>query len=768
MATKKRIVPYQLPEERFKELIMRPFYDATKAENAPEFDEYYTLKISSKLEDRREAEKHEPFEFSKLVAFYTRFDLSDPGLTAREQAAIRLQYPITDKMPIFAIDETISTADLNRIESYIRTYTEYSLENMLADHETVGYEMKNSSPPIFKLALEYLLNDDGFQVRLPARGISYDAATYTLDTIQILPYMGAGRTTTNTQAVRQDEGYNFVPDGSGATIDFKQNAKKTTVSSTIYGGDFGFYNSVSASTASYQTWRAPVYGTVMTTTTNEGKTSTHGYAAIVVEGESLTKVSAVDGGTTHEYHSVSPTFYARQTDSYPLDGITVSGGVAIYTKAIERKYVGNYTIEYRMLWGEDANYVGMANAFRDYLIKEGVLSKLTDQKEKIPLYLDLLGAITTSQKFLGMPVQAQTELTTFENAKAIFDELKAAGITNQSIRYLGWMNGGLNATAPAKIKVESVLGGEDGLKELISHVQSQGSQLYMDLDFAYLSRVGSFDGFNYDDHTSKTIDGKPAMLKSYNPVIQAYDFGFATLLSPHTITQFYSKISSKYLSFYGDSQKNLSVGSLGYALNSSQDENYPLNRENSKEETILALEKLAADYQSVLLESGNYYTWKYADVIVDIPLDSSNRRTTTSEIPFLGIVLHGYMNYAGEAINLAGDYEYTLLKTIENGANPYFVVAYQNISELKTNYFSEYYAVEYNVWKESIIEEYNKLNKVLSPLQDETIVAHELLGNRIVKVVYSNNTTIYLNYNNYKVTHEGMTIDAMGFHVVGA
>jgi hypothetical protein len=399
------------------------------------------------------------------------------------------------------------------------------------------------------------------------------------------------------------------------------------------------------------------------------------------------------------------------------------------------------------------------------LVKEGIITKQESEEDDIKLYMDLLGAITTAGKFLGMPIEEQTALTTFEDAKIIYQELKEAGISNQVIRYLGWMNGGLRATAPAKIKVEKVLGGEAALKELVSYLQGEGREIFFDIDFSYLNRMESFDGFDMDWHTSKTIDNKPAFLKTYNPVTQSFNEGRAFVLSPYSITEFYGEIKDKYTSFFGEGEKSISLGSLGFALNSSQDEDRPLNREDSKNEIIGALEQIAKDYNNVLVENGNYYTWQYANNVLDIPLDSSNRRTTTDEIPFLGIVLHGYMNYAGEAINLAGDYEYTLLKTIENGANPYFVLGYENISSLKTNGFSEYYAVEYGIWKESIIEEYNKLNTVLAPLQNHTISSHEILDNRIVKVGYSNGTKILLNYTNFDVKVDGKTIEAMGFLV---
>jgi len=787
-AIKKRIVPYQIEKSRFEEKILKPFFETTTKSNYT-FEEYMALKNGSDS-DKKKAEDAESFYYAKLLTNYTLMDPSDPTLSARAQSAMLAAYPITEQMAIYVLDEDLPAAALTDLESLIRENTEYSMEDLLSDHDQVGYEMGDASPAVFRVALEYTLDEDGLQVRLPARGITYDASTYTLSNIQILPYMGAGRTG-GEKAIRQDDGYNFIPDGSGAIVDFHQNAKYTKISGTLYGSDFGFYNSGSTK-VSQQVWRAPVFGTVMTSTMTvkeavldengnavldaDGKELTqeeqrvvkHGYVAFLTEGESLTRIDATDGGTTNEYHAVSMTFFARQSDSYPLDGITVSGGMAMYSKSIQRKYVGNYTIKYCMLWGEDASYVGMAEAYREFLIKDGSLEKLDDLKDDITLYLDLIGEVNTTKKVLGVPVASKAPITTFENAKTIYDELKQAGVQSQSIRYLGWANGGLTATAPAKLKVEKPLGGEAELKELIRYIQGNGDQVYLDLDFAFVNALKDFDGFSEDKDAVKTIDGKAAYYRTYNPIVQADNTKVALVISIRSALSFYENITEKYSSLYGESTKNMSIGSLGYSLNSNQDEDFALNREDAKDYTVTTLEKITDGYDNVLVEKGNNYTWKYADVVLDIPLDSSNRITATAEVPFLGIVLHGYMNYTGEAINLAGDYEYTLLKTLENGANPYFVVGYQNIPELKVNGYGEYYAVEYAIWKESIIEEYEKLNEVLAPLQDETIVDHQILGDRVVKVTYSNNTSLYLNYNTFAVTSEGLEIESMGFRVVTA
>lgn len=787
-STKRKIVPYQIEKSRFEENILAPFYEATTTSELS-FEEYLAMKRSGDSAQVATAERAEAFDFQRFLSFYTLMDVSDPSLTAREQTVMMENYPATKNMAIYVLPEDITNRQLTDLETYIAQNTEYSLEDMLLDHEQVGFELEGTSPAVFKMALEYTLTEDGLQVRLPSRGISFDTATYRLESVSILPYFGAARTGDRAEDSRFDTGYNFIPDGSGSIINFDQNAAFTRISGTLYGNDFGFYNTTSAATSNYHTWRIPVYGTVTETaynindpvldengeamknedgtpvTAHRESTARQGYVAIITEGDSLTRIDSVTGGAQHEYNSVYTTFFPRQTDSYPLDGITVSGGVAMYTKAIERRYVGNYTIQYRMLWDEEANYVGMAKAYREFLIKSGALSKL-EVNEDIPLYVDLIGDIDTTKKVLGVPVATKTAITSFEDAETIISELKAAGINNQSVRYLGWMNGGMASTAPTKLKVDKVLGGRKGLEKLMQFAKDEGVNLYMDFDFAYVDRLDTFDGYDSSKQAAKTIDGKTAYYKTYNAVTQSFNSFVAEVVSAHSYIDFYSKITEKYSAYYGDTEKNISVGSLGFALNSSQDEEFPLNREDAKNYTVSALEKIRQDYDSVLTTQGNAYTWANVDTILNIPLDSSNRNNISEEVPFIGIVLHGYMNYAGDAINLAGDYEYNLLKTIENGANPYFILAYENTAELKTNGYGQYYAVDWATWKDSVIEEYNKINDAIAPLQGCQITAHEFLGNRVVRVTYDNDTQIYLNYNNFAVTVDELELPAMSFEVI--
>ena len=70
---------------------------------------------------------------------------------------------------------------------------------------------------------------------------------------------------------------------------------------------------------------------------------------------------------------------------------------------------------------------------------------------------------------------------------------------------------------------------------------------------------------------------------------------------------------------------------------------------------------------------------------------------------------------------------------IENGAAMFFMLSYQNTSELKENFrLSKYYSVSYDIWKDDVNKYYDTLNGALKDLQTSYIVDHEFLdGERV-------------------------------------
>ena len=131
------------------------------------------------------------------------------------------------------------------------------------------------------------------------------------------------------------------------------------------------------------------------------------------------------------------------------------------------------------------------------------------------------------------------------------------------------------------------------------------------------------------------------------------------------------------------------------------------------------------------------------DHILNIPLDASKYKYESKAVPFLGMVLHGYVNYAGSVINEAGDSSAQLLKSIENGALLYYMLVYQNTNLLKEDKeFSKYYSVRFDIWFNTVVEQYNALNGAIGDLQLYNIVDHDFLIGERVPLDYENTATI--------------------------
>lgn len=810
--------------------------------------------LQSKLDD---------FSFQKFMAYYELKNPNDPANTPTMLASMNASFPCTAKeytsttyegyMAVYTITDP-AARELRMMEDWIVTYCpRYTQEEMEYDHELTGYEGNDEAPPLFRLALEYTIENDGVSVRLPANSIRYDESRFQIKDITILPYMGAGICgvvsdgdgsgvySEGEYEVTNLEGYTFVPDGSGAILRYQDlvGGSLYTLSGDVYGADFA-YHKISQQHA--ETMRLPVFGVVTDydttvyweeTTEDNGKyyvtkkyqdvDEERGYFAVITEGESMARITSEHGGTQHSYNSVYATFSPLPTDSYEVeDSVSVSGGSSTWTVTSDRKYTGSYTIRYIMLEGDRAaktfglkdwyscSYVGMADAYRTYLYDTGALTRIENAETDIPLYIETFGSILTTERVLSIPVEVDTPLTTFEDVQTMYMQLKNAkrcdtcgdyvydeadeakhaedcdgtlspvGINNTNFRLTGFANGGMKSTYPAKLKWVSVLGGDDGYENLVKFAAENGIEIYPDFDFVYINETEVFDGISNRSDAVKTIDNRYSTKRFYDAATQSFQKTLSVLVSASRFGKFYDKLSDKLLDFYKDGDiKAISLSTLGTDLNSDFDDDDPYNRSDSQtfSERLLAAAK--EDFGNVMVDAGNAYTLPYASVILNVATDSSRYIRASQSVPFVGMVLHGSKQYAGAPINMEGDVSEALLKAIENGADPYFILSYQNITLLKNDKdLSEYYSVSYEIWRDQLIEVYHKLNDALASLQSSWIVGHSFLDGKrvptateletlspddsrfdvalgsIVSVTYEDGTTFILNYNSFEVTTE--------------
>lgn len=483
-----------------------------------------------------------------------------------------------------------------------------------------------------------------------------------------------------------------------------------------------------------------------------------GYLAIITEGDALCNITTYHGGMNpkkpaggeHKYNSVYISVFPRPQDSYRLaDAISVSNDSKEWVVVSDRKYTGSYRLKIVMLsdavyeeedsagkttvknYKYEASYVGMANAYRDYLLASGSLSPLENLDDDIPLFLEAFGMTTTTKVVATIPVMMDVALTSFDDLKTIYNDFLKDGIDNINFRLTGFAKGGLYSYAPSAAKFESVVGGNRGYKEMVEYCKEISAQdgkqlsIFPDFDFANVSRMGSFDGFSALDDSARTIDDRYATKREYDATYQSFSPVGSITVSPSVYQRLYSKFAKKIDKL---GVNGLSVSSLGTDLNSDFDNDDAYNREDSKYYTVELLKALSEKYGKVMIDGGNAYALPYANYILNMPLDSSRYARASTAVPFMGMVLHGYINYAGRVTGMASDIDREVLKILENGAAPYFTIAYQNTATLKGDpSYSDYYSIDYAICYEEIVEKYKILNEALADLQSATITDHGFL-----------------------------------------
>ena len=434
----------------------------------------------------------------------------------------------------------------------------------------------------------------------------------------------------------------------------------------------------------------------------------------------------------------------------------------------------------------EASYVGMAAYYKNYLKGEGILEALEKVSEDLPLYVELLGSMEILDRFLTFPITKSIALTSFNDAITIYKQLanceayveeqynkynelyeketdKAQksqyereknrylelkntiqGITNAegehvyttidniNFKLTGFANGGMDYTYPTKVKWEKACGGKKGFKKLLSYskeisaTEGVNFSIFADFDFMYLAKSALFDGVSTKKAVSKMVDNRYASKQIYDSIEQMYMTTFTMVITSDALDGLYSKFNKQYSKYKVDT---LSVSTMGSTLNSNFDEDNSINREIAKEQVTNVLDRMAnkSGYE-LMIDTGNVYAIEYATHILNLPIDSSRMKYASSTVPFVALVLHSYVNYTGTPLNYSGIPQYDILRSIESGAAPYYILCYKNSAHMKDDEnLKKYYGIDYVNWYDSIITTYKVLNDELGPLQTYEIVDHKLL-----------------------------------------
>ncbi|NLJ96699.1 MAG: hypothetical protein GX321_06060 [Clostridiales bacterium] len=588
----------------------------------------------------------------------------------------------------------------------------------------------------FRLSMNVTLVGDEMLVEIPDESIKESRDKYHIGAINVFPMMGHSY-------LGEKEGYMFIPDGNGALIYLNDKEGRLTggYSQMVYGEDIGFKDQSTQSLLweRHQTVNeaeyvlAPVFGMV--------HTSDIGYLGIIEGGAERASIEAYPNGVKIPYNRIYPKFVLRRTFKQP----TSNSSSGVVDDIEEDRIHYNIKVRYKFVDGNNANYVGLALSFRDYLIEEFHLHK---DDSTYNTRIDFIGTEREEWLFSTRNVT----MTTIQNIRDIYADLEEEGITDILSIYKGWQKGGINKVPIEKYKTDRNIGKTKDLTRLIKDINESGRKLYLYHDLLRINPDEFNTTFNVVKRIDKRLFEEPTYMQVYEDMLY---------LIPKRSNYYFEKLVDDY------SRAGISDLAIGGITSSIFTFSYS-GSEYSRGYTRDAYESMLSksdDKFGYLLEQPFAYLWKYTDAFLDLPIGTSQYNFVDEEIPFLAISLKGLMPLYSEYMNFEANKEEFFLKLIEMGVYPSFLITWENSSKLIYTNSADIYSSEYSIYKDDIIRYTTALKEVNDSVQGAYIIDHEKLDSGLTIVTYDNGTKIYVNYGNETQPIDGYTVEAMSYKV---
>lgn len=684
--------------------------------------------------------KMDKYDKEKLEYYYSLVNLKKPsGDTAKEYTS---KFPFAKGKEIYVRTDVNSREEKN-IDEIFRSVG-YDEKRYNKDIEKYDIDLSDNRTANIKMALEYLLTNSGVKVTVPKDSIKFDSDICYLQSVDVLSYFGADCEATG------DSGYLFIPDGSGAIINFanQSDTRRRIMTSRVYGYDKAL-NLENYKNDGKQ-YFLPVFGIV--------RNNSSALFAIIKDGDTLSEITARLGAPNSNYYSVYNTFLYTTVDEVERDAkVSNNRSRQHFYMHDDNVDKGDFVIDYTFLNGDNANYSGMAKVYRDELIKGG----MTERKTSVSLGLETIGSALYEDSFLGFAYNKEAKLTKYKDNIKLLEYFSKQGIKDISLTLNGWQKYGLDSSINKKLKFSSALGKKGSFKQLVEECKKSDYELYIADDISGVAYDRAFDGFGERKDTAKKIDRTYANLSLYDSATSRFeDKGYLT--SPAS----YTKILKSFLKSAGKNNvKNINLKSLGTQLNSDFDTDRATNRHQTKSTLTEYFKTVKNDY-NLSFEGVNAYVLPFATQVCSVPMTNSGYAGETASVPFVQLSVSGCVQCFSEPVNLSGKDTQMLLECIEYGISPSYILAYGNTELLKMTDYTKYYAISFDTLKKSVADGYKYVKDALSKTDGTGIVKHSIIKTDVSVSEFENGSKIYVNLGKTDCKADGLTVPAESYIVV--
>lgn len=581
------------------------------------------------------------------------------------------------------------------------------------------------------------MTNQGVTVEIPKESIIEDNDRYKVGSIYVYPFMGH-------TLLGERDGYMFIPDGSGALIhlDDKDGKFSQPYSRMVYGSNVGLDDPFVLSLFNNrnpfnepENILAPVFG--MVHTDNE-----IGFLGIIEEGQYSARIEAYPNGAILPYNWITTKFIYRQVYSQPTSQDTGS-------MVVRQRNLNDFDIKihFNFVTEEEANYMGLATTYREYLLDNELI---TAKEDEFNLRIDLLGAEVEQ----GLLFKSDVPMTTFSQAYDILTDIQSKGASNILAIYKGWNNKGPYGGLPIRsFNPESSLDDEKDLNELIDEMDAYGIDMFLYHDAL---RINMEELGTSRHRVMRKYNKRTYYEPIYGNVYREFNF-----LHPRSTVN----IMEGMIGHYDSNQiENIMISGISNQLFSYSEGNREFDRITTKN----YYEPLINEYNetfNLLLEQPFSYLWDQTEAIMDLPVSSSDYVFVDEDIPFIALVLNGIKPIYAEYTNFQANQEQFFLQLVEQGLNPSFLITHESPAELINTNSSYIYSSQYERYQEMIQEYYEELEAIHNLTVGAQIVDYQREG-QITKVTYENGISIFVNYNEHPSMMEGQLIEGLSYEVV--
>ncbi|HHV50387.1 MAG TPA: hypothetical protein GXX54_01615 [Clostridiales bacterium] len=582
------------------------------------------------------------------------------------------------------------------------------------------------------LAVNLTLKDNSITLYLQDDSIT-ETGTNTLGAVYFLPFLGA----VNADTV---DGYMLVPDGSGALIRFsKPSSYLQGYEERVYGLDYAIDNLFEVNdlkanrpndfATPEEAIHVPLFGIVHGVRQNA-------FYGVIENGAEYAAIVATPSGVLTDYNWATAKFIYRQKYMQP----TSKSGAGVQVVQKNRNTV-NPKLTYTFLHGDKASYAGMAVDYRGKLQKSGFLkAAATDSKKGIPLKLDLIMA-DIKKGFIWSGVQ---RITTTDQVHEIGRWLLESGINGQ-ITLKGYESRGLNGHRKLSTKISN----SKAISSLAEKLEAEGIWVFAEAS----TLSGNEKQFDINTQVGITLSQSIIKQESNNKDRWLSDRYFANISK--AVDFIPNKV--QMLKKLGISRINFTE--LGRRLYGNYLKSDFISRTEAMGLITKSASALAEGLGTFAAGVSNQYLWPYLQQMTDMPMSGSQYLFESDSVPFLQILLSGSMELFAPYANLSFYSDYDILKHIEYGVYPSFLLTGTPNHKLIRTPSGEYNSTYYPDWQEMIAVIYGKVNQSLGQVKGESVLDHTVLQQGVVKVDYPSGS-IYVNYNSYPFKSGSVYVEA--------